>query len=273
MKSACLALLLASFPASAAETYLLKEPDEKLGLKVKTLSVLKGATTSLRVSGQEKAGHRADVVRSREWRRIFEADALGGQVFYEMLRDETGASLDGDEQRVAGPLHGEIAVGRRNGAGNWTFALKEGTATGKQVDELKAMEAIENRRWLPGREVAIGETWEFTPRFIRDTLRRDVTSAVAVGLMELVAVEPKPGGGRVARIKVVVRAGGKDFKSRGETVGAEGALTGEMSVELDRPGAMVLSLKGTVVSEAHEGGSDAVARIPVTLRFESEPLP
>ncbi len=273
MKALMLAVFVCSAPGFAAETYLLKEPDEKLSLKVETLSVAKGAVTTTRTSGATRTHHQADVVRWREWKRTFRPDALGGKVHYHMLRDEVATRLDGEDDVKAGPLHGKVTVGQRNGAGNWTFTLLEGSAVGAQVDELEAMEAIENRRWLPNRKVAIGETWEFTPQFVRDTLRRDVKQAVAVGVMELVAVDEKPGGGRQARIKVVIRAGGEEVKSSREVVGAEGLLAGEMTVELDRPGAMVLRLNGTMISEAKVGASDAVARIPVTLRFESEPLP
>jgi hypothetical protein len=265
------ALLVSS--AFAAETYLLKEPDEALGLSVETLSVAKNSTTTTRTEGGVSTRHKADVVRWRQWNRTFRDDALGGKVHYRMLRDEVTTRLDGDERTQAGPLHGRIAMGQRNGAGNWVFTLAEGAAVGDQVTELESIQAIENRRWLPNRKVAIGETWEFTPQFIRNTLRRDVRNAVAVGLMELVAVDKMPDGGRQARIKVVVRAGGEEVKSSREVVGAEGMLSGEMTVELDRPGAMVLRLAGTVVSEAKVGTTGAVARIPVTLRFESKPLP
>ena len=270
MSLACLVLFASS--ALGAETYLLKEPDEALGLSVETLSVAKDATTTSRGEGRARTTHKADIVRWRQWNRTFRNDALGGKVHYRMLRDEITTRLDGDEKTQAGGLHGRIAVGQRNGAGNWVFTLAEGTAVGDQVAELDAMQAIENRRWLPNRKVAIGETWEFTPQFIRNSLRRDVKNAVAIGLMELLSVDTTADGVRQARIKVVVRAGGEEVKSAREVVGAEGLLSGEMTVDLDRPGAMVLRLAGTVVSEARVGSTDAVARIPVTLRFESKPL-
>jgi len=266
------AVVMSWSSAQAIESYVLKEPPPELGLQVETLTVVKGGITESSVGGATKT-MRTDVVRRRLWQRTFLKDALGGKVHYRMLRDEVGSRLDGKENLKDGPLAGQVTLGRKNGAGNWAFMLENGTAVGDQVEELKAMEAIENRRWLPNRMVEIGETWEFVPQFIRGALRRDVPDSVAVGLMELVGVEKKPDGTREALIKVVVRAGGETVKGVGNVVGAEGVLAGNLVMNLDRPGYMVLRLNGTVVTAAKVGAADSVAKLPVTMRFESKPYP
>lgn len=258
--------------AQAIESYLLKEPDPEVALHVETLTLVKGGITESTAGGKTQKV-RTDVVRRREWQRTYSKDALGGKVRFRMLRDEVGSRLDGKELLKSGPLAGKTAVGQPNGAGNWTFSLETGTAVGDEVDELKAMEAIENRRWLPNRLVEVGETWEFVPQFIRGSLRRDVPDAVAVGLMELLSVTKKPDGTREALIKVVVRAGGESVKGVGNVVGAEGALSGSLKTNLDKPGLMSLRLNGKVVTAAHVGSADSVAQLPVTLSFDSKPLP
>jgi hypothetical protein len=71
----------------------------------------------------------------------------------------------------------------------------------------------------------------------------------------------------------VVRAGGEASKGIGNVVGAEGVLAGNLVVNLDKPGTMVLRLNGNVVTAAKVGEADSVAKLPVTMRFESKPLP
>ncbi|MBK1826133.1 hypothetical protein [Haloferula rosea] len=266
------ALAISMGSLQAAESYVLKEPDPEVGLAVETLIVVKGGVTESSVGGATKT-MRTDVVRRRAWQRTFHKDALGGKVSYRMVRDEVGSKLDGQENLRPGPLAGKVAIGRKNGAGNWAFMLETGTAVGDQVDELKKMEEIENRRWLPNRMVEIGETWEFVPQFIRGSLRKDIPDSVAVGLMELMSVEKKADGSREALIKVVVRAGGESVKGVGNVVGAEGALAGNLVVNLDKPGTMTLRLNGTVVTAAKVGSADSVAKLPVTMRFEAKPMP
>lgn len=256
----------------AAESYVLKEPGEEIGLQVETLTLVKGGVTESTVAGVTKR-MKTDVVRRRMWQRTFQKDALGGKVRYRMLRDEVGSRVDGKENLRDGGLAGKVAVAQKNGAGNWVFMLESGTAVGEQVEELKSMETIENRSWLPNRRVQIGETWEFVPKFIRGALRRDVPDSVAIGIMELVSVERKPDGTNEALIKVVVRAGGESVKGIGNVVGAEGLLSGTLVVNLDKPGVMVMRLNGTVVTEAIVGEADSVARLPVTMRFDAKPFP
>ncbi|WP_353415644.1 hypothetical protein [Haloferula helveola] len=255
----------------AEDTYPLQEPPVETPLAVETISVAKGVTTTRTVDGKVMR-HTADVVRWREWDRTFTDDALGGIVRYRMKRDEIATKVNGEESKTDGPLAGKIALGRKTGAGNRTFSLSERTAVGDQVDELVAMASIENRNWLPNRHVKIGETWEFTPQFVRAALRRDVPNSVAVGLAELVDVKKLPDGSREALVKLVIRGGGEAAKGPNNVVGAEGLISGNLTVNLERPGELVLRLNGTLVSEAQVGDADSIARVPITLRFESKPL-
>ncbi|MGB1129358.1 MAG: hypothetical protein ACPG4K_04860 [Haloferula sp.] len=272
LKPLVLASLMTGSLALGAESYVLKEPGPEVGLQVETLSVVRGGVTESSAGGATKTLI-TDVVRRRQWQRTYLADALGGKVHYRMLRDDVGTRLDGKEDLSRGPLAGRVAVGRKNGAGNWAFSLETGSAVGDQIDELTAMESIENRRWLPNRMVEVGETWEFVPQFIRGSLRRDVPDSVAVGIMELLSVTKKADGTREALIKVVVRAGGESVKGIGNVVGAEGNLSGTLVMNLDKPGTMLLKLTGIVVTAAKVGSADSVAKLPVTLRFESKPFP
>lgn len=259
-------------PAFAAESYVLKEAGPEVGLQVETLSVVRGGVTESNAGGATKTLI-TNLVRRRQWQRTYLADALGGKVRYRILRDVVGTRLGGKEELSRGPLAGKVAVGRKNGAGNWAFSLETGSAVGDQIDELSAMDLIENRRWLPNRMVEVGETWEFVPHFIRGSLRRDVPDSVAVGIMELLSVTKKADGTREALIKVVVRAGGESVKGIGNIVGAEGNLSGTLVTNLDRPGTMLLKLTGILLTAAKVGTADSVAKLPVTLRFESKPFP
>lgn len=267
-----LALVVATgaMPLAAGEGVLLKDPDEKIGVRIQSVNQSSGG--QVRTDGVEGASATVSMTRTRQFERRFLPDALGGKLHYRILRDSIVSQLDGETTPTRGPLDGKLVVGTRNGAGNWVFDIEGAPAVGEQVAELDLLGAFENKRWLPGRVVKVGDSWDFTPRFIRHSLRRDLPGSEAVGVMKLREVGKAADGSRQAVIDCVIRGGGQ--QAAGDKVRqADANLSGVMTVNLDRPGELSIRLRGTLVSGARVGSAGSTARMPLTMNLSMTPLP
>lgn len=257
--------------ASAEDFYLLKEAPETMALRIDTTTISRGGVVKSSAPGvatQKAVG----VTRHRLIQRRFLEDALGGKVFYKILLDEVATNLGGTVERVTAPLSGKTAVGMKNAAGNRTFVLEDGVAMGEAVQDLKAIGTLENRRWLPGRKVKVGETWEFVPAFIRGTLRRDLPTAVVVGMMTLRSVETTSAGIRQAVIDCSIRGGGEEARPGQKVIAAEVLLSGNLVVNLDQPGNMTIRLTGNVITGARVGAAKSKVKMPLTMTLKISPL-
>ncbi|MGB6222988.1 hypothetical protein [Haloferula sp.] len=257
--------------ASAEERVMLKEPDPKIALRIETSTVVKGGEAESAGPGGT-VREKIDITRERLMQRTMTPDAIGGEVSYRILKDSITTSLNGKVDTKTGPLEGKTATARLNGAGNWTFSLS-GIATGDAVQELSMLEGIENRRWLPGREVAVGESWNFSPNFIRRSLQRDFPHPQVSGLMKLRKVEKKSDGTRQAIIDCFIRAGSSKVLDDGEVIDAETGLVGSLTVNLDRPGLMRIYLSGKLNTGASKDGETARAVMPLNMSAKFDPMP
>lgn len=269
-----LPLMLATFgfpAAGAEETVLLQDPPAEQGLVVKWRSSSHGWIGS-RVGDLPEIDRPVKFAHEHVWQRTYVDDALGGTVTYRIIKDETVVELDGEPRKLSGPLEGLRVEGLKNGAGSWVFSLPAGsTALGGQAYELERLGAFENHRWLPNRKVAIGESWNFTPAYLRSALRHDLPHAEMVGVMKLRAIEKNSDGSRQAVIDCVIRGGGESVSAGGEASGAEGLLAGNVTVNLDRPEA-AMHLSGRLVTAARSGAERSGATMPITINVFLEGL-
>jgi len=258
-------------PLLAEERYLLKGPAADLGLSLRGTTVSKGGVAETHDAAGDHAS-RVELTRERIWQRLYLADGPRGKVSYRIIKDRISTGLDGAGESHDGPLSGHVAVGEKNGAGNWVFELGDDVPDAEQRRELELLGLFENRRWLPGEEVALGESWKFTPGFLRGTLRRDLPHAEMIGLMTLRKVETNARGERQAVIDCVIRGGGEEHDAAGGEHDAEALLSGNLTVNLERSGEMSFHLTGALVTGAREGGVVSRVRMPVTMKLEMSPL-
>ncbi|MFC7339177.1 hypothetical protein ACFQY0_18430 [Haloferula chungangensis] len=262
----------ASLPALASESVLLKEPDPKLGLEISSSTAAEGGVAETSSS----AGHTTQsisITRERLIRRTMRPDGIGGVVSYHILRDAIHTSINGTSTSKTGDLEGKTATAGKNGAGNWSFSLPEASVYGEAAKDLEMLGAFENRKWLPGRKVAIGETWNFNPTFIRRALQRDVPNPQVIGIMKLRKVDKAPDGSDQAIIDCFIRGGGEKTMSDGSVADAETGLAGTLTVNLDQPGRMRLYLSGRLNTGTVKGGETARAIVPLNMSVKINPLP
>ncbi len=260
-------------PLGAQERVMLKDADEKIGLRIHSVNRSSGGRVETEGAGAGSAGSATvAVTRTRQIERRYLPDPLGGKLRYHFVRDQVASQVDGESRQAPGPLHGKRVTGTRNGAGNWVFDIEGGVAVGDQVEELDLLGAFENKRWQPNRMVQVGDSWDFTPRFIRQTLKRDLPASEAVGVMKLREIGKAADGSRQAVIDCVIHGGGEQATGGGLRK-ADATLSGVMTVNLDRPGELRLRLSGTLVSGAEVGAARSTAKMPLTMTLETTPLP
>ena len=267
----CSFLCAATLPLSAVESVLLKDPDTKLALKIETSTVAKGGRAET-TGAAGQTSQSIDITRERLIHRTMHPDAIGGEVSYRIIRDAITTAIDGKPDSKTGGLQGKTAKALRNGAGNWTFSLTGSAAYGEAANDLEMLGAFENRKWLPGRKVAIGESWNFNPNFIRRILQRDVPNPQVIGIMKLRKVDKAPDGTRQAIIDCYIRGGGKKALTGGAVADAETGLAGSLTVNLDQPGRMRFYLSGRLNTGTTKGGESARAILPLNMSVKINPL-
>jgi len=255
----------------AGESVMLANPDEKLALKIEASTGTKGGTVT-RSGAAGSVSQTVDITRTRLVERTMKPDATGGEVTCRILKDRIVTAVDGKSESTAGPLDGKVATGLRNGAGNWTFTLADQTASGDVVQQLEELAGFENRKWLPGRMVAVGETWNFTPWFIHHSLQRDIPNPQVVGMMKLREIGKAPDGSRQATIDCFIRGGGETKGPDGGGAKAEGGLKGVLIVNLDQPSRMRMDLTGNLETGSEVKAGTTSASLPLTMSVTIEPL-
>ncbi|MEM1084445.1 MAG: hypothetical protein AAGI48_09990 [Verrucomicrobiota bacterium] len=256
---------------SAVEPVLLKNPAPELPLRIQTSTIAKGGRASSTVP-TGTTSQTIDITRKRHIERTMRNDALGGEVTYRILQDVITTAVNGKTENKTGPLEAKSPKARKNGAGNWTFSL-EGTALGEAADDLEMLGAFENRKWLPERKVAIGESWNFEPSFIRRSLQRDIPNPQVTGVMKLREIGTAPDGTRQAIIDCFIRGGGRSETPTGATVTAETGLVGNLTVNLDQPGRMRFYLNGKLATGVAKPGDSAKVMMPLNLSVTINPIP
>lgn len=258
--------------AHAGESVMLANPDEKLALRIEASTGTKGGVvTSSGTAGSVR--QTIDITRSRVVERTMKPGAdAHGEVTCRFLQDRIVTAVDGKPATAAGPLDGKVATGLPDSTGNWTFTLTDQTASGDVVQQLEELAGFENRKWLPGRKVEIGETWNFTPWFILSSLQRDIPNPQVVGMMKLSELGKAPDGSRQAIIDCVIRGGGEADTPDGSGAKAEGSLKGVLIVNLDQPGRMRMDLAGKLETGSEKKSGTTSASLPLTMSVKIEPL-
>ncbi|WP_035603383.1 hypothetical protein [Haloferula sp. BvORR071] len=255
----------------AEESVMLANPDEKLALKIQATTGTKGGIVT-RSGAKDTLRQSVDITRTRVVERTMKPDSTGGEVTCRFLQDRITTAVDGKSETSAGPLDHKVAAGLRDAAGKWIFTLADRPATGDVVQQLDELAGFENRKWLPGRRVAVGETWNFTPWFISSSLQRDIPNPQVVGIMKLRELGKAADGSRQATIDCVINGGGETEAPDGSIAKAEGGLKGLLIVNLDQPARMRMDLVGRLKTESEQKAGSTSASLPLNLSVTIEPL-
>lgn len=246
---------------------MLADPDPALPLRVEASTFSRNGEVTVRGAG-ESSVRGIGITRDRVLERAARPTASGLVVTCRILSDRLTRRTGGEPVVTRQPLDGMTATGRRDASGRWRFA-PEGRRVPGDVEQLEFLDAFENRGWLPGRKVAVGDSWEFPAAFIRRSLENEIAHPEVVGLMKLREISRDEAGRRSAIIDCVIRGGGGAEGTAGTA--ADGKLSGTLIVDLEKPGAMRLQLTGQFTILTRRDGGSVRSELPITLMVKIEP--
>jgi hypothetical protein len=250
---------------------LLSDPPSALGLSIESVTESIGGEAKI-TKGEGTQATKISLMRSRSFERRHQGDPNGGKVVYRILIDRVMTSASGEASQHPSLLEGFTLNAMKGNDGKWLFTPESGNIQGDAVTEVELLEAFENRRWMPGRVVEVGDSWPFTPGFIQGTLRKDLRSAKASGLMKLIAVQKLEDGTRQAVIECSITGGGREERGVAQVAAAQLSLSGKVVVNIDRPGIIVCNLSGRMASGVKSGTTEKEVEMPVSLKLKISPL-
>lgn len=268
--AACIAALVALHsPATAGITIgpVRGQPGESVRLV--TFSETKGGAIHKNHLGKSSSGN-IDITRERELVWTFRAPAADGtrrgMVRVAKINTVSRTVIDGKEDKVSdeSPLVGKMFSMSKSPAGDWNFELDGSLPLARVQAEIDELKIYLKRDWYPGREINVGDSWEFDPAWIRMVIERDLSHAQTIGTMRLRQVRTSETR-RIAVIDVSIRSTGADFRPDGTEAGGSVDLRGEVLVNLDTMLDETLELKGTINSSFTKGAETTRVKLPIHL--------
>ena len=162
------------------------------------------------------------------------------------------------------PLTGKMFAMSKSPTGDWKFELDGSIPLTRVQHEIEELTVYLKRDWYPGREVNVGDSWEFDPAWVKMIIEKDLSKAQTIGTMRLRQIRHAETR-QIAVIDISIRSTGADFHSDGSESGASIELTGQVTVNLDTMLDESLELKGTVISSSSKAGESTKAKLPVRL--------
>ena len=268
LQSAATLLALVS-SASAGITFgpVRGQPGESLRLV--THSETTGGTIERTVAGKTSNGTIA-IARDRELVWTFRAPAADGtkrsMVRVPKITSSSVIKVAGKEEKStdSSPLTGKMFAMSKSPTGDWKFELDGSIPLTRVQHEIEELTVYLKRDWYPGREVNVGDSWEFDPAWVKMIIEKDLSKAQTIGTMRLRQIRHAETR-QIAVIDVTIRSTGADFHSDGSESGASIELTGQVTVNLDTMLDESLELKGTVISSSSKAGESTKAKLPVRL--------
>lgn len=162
------------------------------------------------------------------------------------------------------PLTGKMFSMSKTPTGPWNFRLDGSVPHARMRIEIESLETYLKRKWFPERQVELGDTWEFSPDWIKSIIRADLKQAQTVGTMRLRQIR-RTQSGEYAVVDVSIRSTGGEFSADGtESTGAV-KLDGEIIVNLRTMLDESLELKGSIISTTGTATQATKVTLPITL--------
>lgn len=204
--------------------------------------------------------------------RIFEQTRSKDGYKYDIQQNDSSASFRWGGQEHPSETHSAL-IGRpvtaKRGDEGWELTLAEGNASPEQESEIEAFEAYANRDWLPGRPVAVGDSWPCEPGFIRHFVNSDLINTDAGGTLTLLAI--KDGN---AAVSVHIEGNGTQVDEKKGTISKAGIdLRGTVVFSAKTGLDSALDLKGKVTSGVqYSSGEIKAVLLPVVVKVRKKIL-
>lgn len=268
LQSAASLLALVS-SASAGITFgpVRGQPGESVRLV--THSETSGGTIERTVAGKTSKGTIA-ITRDRELVWTFRAPAADGtrrgMVRVPKITTSSVVKIAGKEEKSTdnSPLTGKMFAMSKSPTGDWKFELDGSVPLTRVQHEIEELTVYLKRDWYPGREVNLGDSWEFDPAWVKMIIEKDLSKAQTIGTMRLRQIRHAETR-QIAVIDISIRSTGADFNPDGSESGASVELTGQVTVNLDTMLDESLELKGSITSSSSKAGESTKAKLPVSL--------
>jgi hypothetical protein len=242
-------------------------PGQRVRLKV--LSEAKGG--SLETRGPDgNSSARMDVVREREivWTIMNPAPEGMPRVMVRIPKFVTISTLTingvPDVRTTASPLIGKLVEATKKKDGSWVFVSDGSPIGGKAKEETRELAAYQNSDWFPDREVQVGESWEFEPRWIKLVLQRDLRDALVVGSMTLREVR-RTMSAQSAVVDMIIRSSGTKTDEQFRETTASLELKGRAVVNLKTMLYESLELAGNYRSQVSDGAKRTILSLPLRM--------
>lgn len=169
-----------------------------------------------------------------------------------------------DKTEDVSPLNGKMFAMNKGVGGDWKFELDGSVPMYRIEKEIAELTLYLKRKWYPDRKIALGESWEFDPTWIRMLIERDFKQAQVIGTMSLRQIRHLPGRD-LAVIDVSVRSTGGDFSPDGTEASAQIEISGQLVVNLKTMLDESMELKGTVINRSGRPGNTKTTTLPLKL--------
>jgi hypothetical protein len=267
--AALTALMLVGGPAAAGVTFgpIKLQPGQRVRMIARSLAD-NGRVETRGPDGNTSA--RMTVERAREIVWTIQERAANGtpRVMIRLPQFVTISTLvvnnRPDVRTEISPLTDKLLAATRNQEGKWEF-VSDGRVLGKRDQELvEELAAYQDRAWFPEREVQVGDSWEFDPKWIKLVVQRDLRDALAVGTMTLREVRLTRAA-QTAAVELVIRSSGTKLTSSYRETAAIVDLRGRAVVNLQTMLDESLELEGMIHSESSDGSRRTIVDLPVRL--------
>lgn len=243
------------------------QPGESVRLV--TNSQTPGGTIERSIGGRTSRGT-ISLARERDLAWTFRQPAADGtrrgMVRVSGLTSTSKIKIDGKEEKSddRSPLVGKMFAMSKAPTGDWKFELDGSIPLTRVRHEIEELTVYLKRDWYPGREVNLGDSWEFDPAWIKLIIEKDLAKAQTIGTMRLRQIR-RTEKLQLAVIDITIRSTGADFKADGSESSASIDLSGHVTVNLATMLDEELVLQGTLNTETRRGGDVTRLKLPVRL--------
>ena len=268
---ATLALLTAALPAPAFAGITFGPVRAQPGKSVRLVSHSEtpGGTIERTVNDQTSSGT-ISITRDRDLVWTFRAPMADGtkrgMVKVCALTTTTKIVIGGkvEQSTEDSKLTGKLFAMSKAPNSDWKFELDGSVPYTSSANEIEELKVYLKREWFPEHEVALSDSWEFDPAWVKMIIERDLEKAQTIGTMSLRQIRHTEKL-EIAMMDVSIHSTGGDFQSDGSQTTAAIELTGQVGVNLGTMLDEMLDIKGTVTTSASKPGESTRIKLPVHL--------
>jgi hypothetical protein len=208
---------------------------------------------------------------SIDWRQLLERRLRlkNGvkELRYRVLQDRTVRDLElegkKDKKTIESPLVGETVTGMQDATGSWRLFLDHSSGA-EQAVLMDELESYEKRRWFIEDAVNVGDSWDFSPSFIKHIMERELKGAKVEAKMTLKKVK-QVNTIPVAVLSFYIRSLGVSLESD-----ASISLNGEVEIDLRNMFDYKIAMAGTMTTASTHKGVTTVVKSPIKYLVTKE---